>query len=327
MNQKFKALEERIVSQYTNIKGVAIMHQDTSVYEHYFHEGSANDYYHIYSLTKSIVSILIGIAIDKGYIKDEYVRVADYFQDIPRNRRLSAFDQLRIEDILKMETPYVYENIEDVYEQYFISDDWVRFTIEMVGMPQEIGNFQYALLIGPDLLSAILTKATGKSVLAFAKDELFDPLGIQVKEGIHFDSVEAQMNFYQSTDMSGWVHDGQNVYAAGWGLTLKLTDLLKIGELCMHHGVYHNQRIVSASWLEKSTKQQSYAKSLQLAYGYLWWVLDENERIYAAVGDGSNLLYINESKQLIVCITGMLTDQANDVISLVVSQIEPLFTR
>ncbi|OCN04683.1 hypothetical protein A4S06_10720 [Erysipelotrichaceae bacterium MTC7] len=325
MKQSIKELEATIQNHHPNLRGIKVVKKGQPIYEQYLHGGKKDDYYHVYSLTKSIVSVLIGVAIAQGKLENEQVKLIDVIDDVPRNRRLSAFDQLRVVDILKMEAPYVYEDNEQLYQDYFSSPSWIRFTLGLFGSPNEIGTFRYTPIVGPDVLTYMLTKVTGQSVLDYAKTYLFTPLDIEVKKPIHFASVKEQFQFYQSTDISGWVHDDEGLYAAGWGLTLRLDDLAKLGQLCLQHGTWQDKQIVSETWLQISTTRQSYSPQLQLAYGYLWWILDEQSHTYAAIGDGGNLIYVNEAQELVVVTTGVFSENAGDIMDLLKTTIEPTF--
>lgn len=177
----------------------------------------------------------------------------------------------------------------------------MKFSLDVLGGKGQIGAFRYAPLIGPDILTGILVKVTGQSVLDFARENLFAPLGITVEQNITFHSKEEQMAFYQATDRSVWVADPMGVNAGGWGLTLSAMDMAKIGELILHGGVYEGARIVSEEWVQESTSEQSRWEERNLPYGYLWWVL-EQEHGCAAMGDGGNVIYISPDQNMVVAI-------------------------
>lgn len=154
-----------------------------------------------------------------------------------------------------MTVPYKHKF--NLYKKYFTSMDWVKFSLDMLGGRGHIGEFRYAPVVGPDILSGILVRATGQSVLEFAAENLFIPLEITVEKNIIFNSKEEQMLFYKATDMSGWVADPTGVNTAGWGLTLSSTDMSKIGQLFLNGGIWDGKRIVSEKWIAESTSEQS----------------------------------------------------------------------
>lgn len=112
----------------------------------------------------------------------------------------------------------------------------MRFSLDLLGGKGPVGEFRYAPLIGPDILTGILTRVTGQSVLDFAKEHLFAPLGIPVEQSITFRSREELTAFYKSTDLRVWAADPAGVNAGGWGLTLSPMDLAKLGQLYLDGG-------------------------------------------------------------------------------------------
>ena len=222
--------------------------------------------------------------------------------------------------MLTMTAPYKYRFFAP-YIKYFTSNDWVKFSLDLLGGHGKIGTFRYAPLIGPDILSGILVKATGQSVLDFATENLFEPLGMKVENNLLFESKEEQLAFNQSTDISGWVIDPRGTHAAGWGLTLTPMDMAKIGQLYLDGGMWEGKQIVSSKWVEDSTIEHSRWKKENLPYGYLWWV---NEDGYAAMGDGGNIIYVNTKKRLVISISALFVPKAGDRIELIKKFIEPV---
>ena len=317
---KIKELEQIISSKYGNTTGIVIIKDGIVSYEKYFKGYTADSHVHVYSVTKSVISILIGIALDKGYIKNIEEKVLDYFPEYKVKRREKKIQNITLRDMLTMTTPYKYRFFAP-YIKYFTSSDWVKFSLDLLGGRGKIGVFRYAPLIGPDILSGILVKATGQSVLDFATKNLFEPLGIKVENNLLFESKEEQLAFNQSTDISGWVTDPMGIHAAGWGLTLTPMDMAKIGQLYLNGGMWEGKQVISLKWIEDSTREHSRWKKENLPYGYLWWV---NEDGYAAMGDGGNIIYVNTKKKLVISIAALFVPKAGDRIELIKKFIEPV---
>ena len=184
---KIEELEQKINSKYGNTTGIVILKDGIVSYEKYFKGCTANSRVHIFSVTKSVISILIGIALDKGYIENIEKKVLDYFPEYKVKRGETKIQNITIRDMLTMTAPYKYRFFAP-YIKYFTSSDWVKFSLDLLGGRGKIGVFRYAPLIGPDILSGILVKATGQSVLGFATKDLFEPLGIKVENNLlhHF---------------------------------------------------------------------------------------------------------------------------------------------
>lgn len=321
--EKIMELEEKIKKDYSNIAGIVVQKDGQNVYEKYFNDCTADSRIHVYSVTKSILSILIGIAIDKGYMKSINQKVLDFFPEYKVKKGEKTIQNVTLKDMLTMTAPYKY--FFAPYKKYFTSKDWVNFSLDLLGGRGKIGTFRYAPLIGMDILSGILVKATKQSVFDFATENLFEPLEILVKENIVFHSKEEQMAFNKATDISGWVADPKGVNTGGWGLTLSPVDMAKIGQLYLDGGMWNGQQIVSKSWIDESTKEQSRWEKRKLSYGYLWWLGEEGEKGFAAMGDGGNIIYVNPEKKMVVSIASVFKPNAKDRIGLIKKYVEPVF--
>lgn len=319
-----KTKMERIISSsYKNMGGIIVQKKGKTVYENYFNECSADTTFHVFSVTKSIVSILIGIAIEKGYIESVEQKVLEFFPDYTVKKGEKTIQSVTLKDMLTMTAPYRYKS--EPYKEYFSSDSWVKAALDLLGGKGKIGEFRYAPVIGPDILSGILTKATGQSVLEFASEYLFTPLGIHVDNNIIFHNEEEQLAFYTAKNVKGWVADPTGINTAGWGLNLTTMDMAKIGQLYLDDGMWEGKQIVASHWIEESTREQSRCNQWKLSYGYLWWIIDEKERAYVAMGDGGNGIYVNEEKEMVVSIASPFVPHAKDRIKLIREYIEPVF--
>ncbi|MDD3413780.1 MAG: serine hydrolase [Lachnospiraceae bacterium] len=318
-----KTKMERVInSSYKNIGGIVVNRSGETIYENYFNGCGDTNTFHVFSVTKSIISILIGIAIDKGDIKSINQRVLDFFPEYPVKRGEETIQNITLKDMMTMTAPYKYKS--EPYAKFFASDNWVKAALDLLGGNGQIGEFRYTPVIGPDIFSGILVKVTGQSVLEFAIENLFEPLEIKVGRNIIFHSEEEQRAFYKARNISGWVADPSGVNTAGWGLNLTAIDLAKIGQLYLNGGIWKEKQIISTKWINESTKEHS--RWGEQSYGYLWWVIDEKEHAYAAMGDGGNVIYINTKKELVVSIASLFVPHAKDRIKLIKEYMELLFT-
>ena len=319
--ENVKALEKTIRSEYSNIAGMVIQKDGTKRYENYFNGYSCDSAFHVFSVTKSILSALMGIAIDQGYIRSIEQRVLDFFPEYTLKRGEKTAQRVTIRDMLTMTTPFKYKSAP--YTRYFSSESWVKSALDLLGGKGEIGTFRYTPLIGPDILSGILTNATGQSVREFAQDRLFAPLGIEIPRNVIFHSKEEQLSIMKDRHESGWVIDPQGVNSAGWGLFITPIDMAKIGQLYLNRGAWNGKQLVPAQWIDESTSAHS--RWGKLLYGYLWWIIDEDEHSYAALGDGGNVIYVNPAKNLVVAMASLFKPTAKDRIELIKKYIEPIF--
>lgn len=322
MNQRKKIEFERIIStNYKNITGIVVQKNGKLLYENYFNKYTASNPVHIASVTKSIFSTLIGIALEKKHIKSLDQKVLDFFPEYKILEGEKSIQNITIRHMLTMTAPYKYKK--EPYEKFFESDNWIKAALDLLGGREPSQEFTYSAIIGTHILSGILVKATGQSVFDFAKENLFIPLEINVKQNITLGSKEEHISFFQDKNISGWATDPQGINTAAWGLTLTPMDMSKIGQLYLDKGLWNGSKIVPKWWVDESTIEHS--RWEKLSYGYLWWIIDNNEHIYAAIGDGGNVIYINEKEKLVISIASLPMEKAKDRIKLIREYIEPLF--
>ena len=144
MNQeKITELERLLKKDYSNIAGIVVQKGGNIQYEFYFNECTTTSRIHVYSVTKSIISILIGIAIEKGYIQSVSQKVLDFFPDYTVKRGEKTIQHVTLENLLTMTAPYKYR-FAPPYIKYFTSKNWVKFSLDLLGGRGKIGNFRYA---------------------------------------------------------------------------------------------------------------------------------------------------------------------------------------
>ncbi len=315
-------MEKIINNSYNNIGGMIVRKDGKTIYEYYDKECTAFSHFHVFSVTKSIISILIGIAMDKGYLQSINQNILEFFPDYTVRRGEKTIQHITLRDMLTMTAPYKYKS--EAYEDYFTSNNWVNCSLDLLGGKGTTGEFRYTPIIGPDIFSGILQKVTGESVLDFAIKYLFSPLDISVAGNVVFQNKEEQLAWYKKKDVRGWVADRTGVNSAGWGLNLTTMEMAKIGQLYLSDGMWEGKQIVSSDWIQESTMEHSRCNQRKLSYGYLWWIIDEKEHSYAALGDGGNVIYINTKKNIVVAIASFFIPHAKDRIKLIKTYIEPL---
>jgi CubicO group peptidase (beta-lactamase class C family) len=324
MNQREQIrLEKLIYSSYNNTAGIVVRKDGETLYENYFNEYTSADAIHVASVTKSIFSALMGIAIENKYIQSIDQKVLDFFPDYTVSRGEKTIQSITIKNLLTMTAPYKYKS--EPYEPFFASDNWINAALDLLGGNGKVGQFMYSAIIGTHILSGILVKATGQSVFGFAAERLFKPLDIHVKQNVVLHSKEEQLAFFENKNVSGWVADAQGINTAGWGLTLTPVDMAKIGQLYLAGGTWKEKQIIPEGWINESTKEHS--RWGKLSYGYMWWIIDEIEQSYAAMGDGGNVIYVNTKKRLVISIASLFIPRAKDRIKLIKEYIEPMFEK
>ena len=289
--EKINELMHRILIGHDtakNIHSVLLVKDGRLVLEEYFYGTHRNHMHPIQSDTKSVVSILIGIAVDKGFIKNIDQPILDFFPEItPANlnadkRAITIEHLLMMAPGLQCRDSYRYD-WRGIFEMRQ-SADWTQFMLDLPMAEAPGTRFEYCN--GASfLLSAIIQKATGIKTLEFAEKHLFSHLGI--------------------TDLR-WPANPQGI-TIGWAdMRLKPRDMAKIGYMMLREGSWHGKQIVSRSWVNEST--QKHIKAGGYEYGYQWWrgkTIVNNRIIDAfwAWGHGGQFIFMLPALDCVVVLT------------------------
>jgi len=256
-------LEEMLASYGMVLQGIMVVRNGYNVLEEYpypgFNESSLSD---TWSVTKSVISILVGIALDEGYISSLDEAMVSFFPDRTIANLDSQKESITLKHLLTMKSGLQWGTSEG--SAMLQSSDWVQYVLDrpMAHTPGETWNYNSGAV---HILSAILNNTIGMTPSAFAEIHLFQPLGI----------VEYE-----------WMADPQGLDFGGYGLQLTLQDMAKIGFLFLNKGTWDAEQIVSAAWVEDSTTAYSTGcerSGLNGDYGYLWWI-KSSYNAYCAFG-------------------------------------------
>lgn len=303
--KKLAELEPLIKAEFSNINGMVVVREGALAYENYWNGYGPEDAHHVASVTKSILSALIGIAIDAGYINHVDQKVLEFFPEyVPEATTSDQKCEITIRHLLTMTAPYPFEPWQEPLDILCKQPDWVKYTLDMLGQKGSIGAFKYCTA-GAHLLSAILTRCTGKSVREFANERLFQPIGMKVIPDYEMKSFEFDDLF--GKDVRGWVKDPKDITTGGWGLTLTPRDMARFGLLYLRRGHWGTQRVIPEAWIEESTAMNPHA------YGYLWWLREEDGIFsFSAFGDGGNVICCIPQKDMVVAIASQFMMNPRD---------------
>lgn len=312
---KLSELEPIIKSEYSNINGIVVVRNGYIAYEGYYNGYGPDDAHHVTSVTKSILSALIGIAIDAGYIKNVDQKVLEFFPEYVPDAADTQKREITIRHLLTMTAPYPFEDWHEPLDKMCMQPDWVKYTLDMLGQKGTIGAFKYSTA-GAHLLSTIITRSTGKSAREFANERLFKPIGMQEIPDYEMKSFGFEDLFGEN--VKGWVADPNRNSTGGWGLTLNPRDMARFGFLYLNHGIWDNNQVVSKTWIEESTAINPNN------YGYLWWIREEDGiRTYLALGDGGNVICCLPEKDLVIAIASQFIITPRDRWTLIKEHIIP----
>lgn len=222
------------------------------------------------SVAKSIVSLLVGIAIEQGHLRGADQSIGEFFPDYFKARPDPAKESITIEDLLTMRAGLASTSRRN-YGRWVLSDSWIEYALDRPLVEQPGGEMIYSTG-SSHLLSVILTRATGMSTRAYAERYLFRPLGITV---------------------GGWDRDPQGYYFGGNNMALSPSALLRIGTLVMNQGVYDGKRIVPRDWIDESMRIYTRSHFNPYDYGYGWWQRELNGyKLQFAWGNGGQYILI-----------------------------------
>ena len=296
------------------------------IYNDNWHGFETDSAMNVMSVTKGVMALLIGIALDKGYIKSVQQKVLEFFPDYTVKRGEKTIYNVTLEHLLTMTAPYKYRS--EPWTKVCTSDDWTKAALDILGGKSGItGEFKYSTL-GIQILSGIIENAAGQKCIDFANQYLFAPLGIP-EHTIHGDSSkEDQFDFLmnKSPRKNEWYSDPKDTVTAGWGLTLSACDMAKIGLMILNGGNYNEKQILSKEWITKMTSPiiQLGRNFGNMCYGYLWYRPHKDKPVYAAIGDGGNVIYVNAEKNISVGVTGTFKPRIFDRIDFIENKVLPM---
>ena len=241
------------------------------------------------SVTKSITSLLLGIAMDQGLIDSVGQNAMQYFEQYKPDLSDARRDTLSIEDLLTMRSGIEWDeqNYDEATNSCILmegSDDWIQFVLDhsMDTAPGTIFEYNSGASV---LLGKIVREATGMRIDKWAEKVLFGPLGIK--------------DYY-------WKMTPKDEVDTEGGLYLSSHDLARIGYLMLHRGVWENKRIVSEAWVRASIKPEVQFNETS-GYGYQWWVpafKGTRTEIFAGNGYGGQFLMVVPKKDLVLVFNG-----------------------
>ena len=310
----------------SNICQICAIRGEKIVYEDNWRGFKPEDSVNVNSVTKGVMAILTGIAFDKGAIKSIDEKVLTFFPEYQVKRGEKTIYDVTIKHLLTMTAPY--KGKSEPWKKVCTSEDWTKAALDLLGGRSGItGEFRYATL-GIQILSGIIERATGEKCIDFANRNLFIPLGIR-EHIIHgANSKEDQFDFFMNKGprKNEWYADPQDAVTAGWGLCASGRDLAKIGSMVLYEGEYAGRRIVSAEWIKQMITP--YLKLGErfgfMEYGYLWYKPYEDKKVYAAIGDSGNIIYVNKDMGISVGITGTFKPRIFDRVEFIEKTVLPL---
>lgn len=321
--QKIIEIDAVIRKEYGNTNGILVTKNGYIAFERYYNGYGSDDAHHLTSVTKSVLSALIGIAIERNYIKSIDQRILDFFPEYNCDSSEDLKGKITIRHLLTMTAPYAYQDWREPIDKMCMQADWSRYVLDIIGLNGVIGNFKYSTA-GAHLLSVILTRASGKTAREFANEYLFKFIGIKEIPDHKTQGFEFEDLF--GSKVTGWVKDPSNNSIGGWGLTLTPREMARFGILYINQGKWNEKVIVSQNWINESTSPHSEVviDGSSVEYGYLWWLRNDEEKAYLAMGDGGNVICCIPERSVVIAISSGFTNTPNDRWELITRHIAPI---
>ncbi len=264
------------------VYGVLVVRSGALVAERYFREGTRTKGHNLKSSSKSILSALIGLAIEDGLVSlDHSVIDRLNVRDLPADRQA-----ITVRDVLMMASGLESTSYQ-AYNEWIASSNWVRGALALPLLSEPGTEYRYSTG-NTHLLSALVTAVTGRSTRDYAEERLFGPLGVEI---------------------AGWEKDPQGIYIGGNNLALIPRDMARFGQLYLQNGRWHGQQVVPERWVRESTSWKIDAPGeIYGDYGYHWFLPSAPAFLgdFVAVGFGGQYIYVSPRYDTVVVITSTL---------------------
>lgn len=273
------------------LHSVLLIRNNQIIIEEYFNDHSGNMQHDLRSATKSIRSILLGIAIDKGFIDNVDDPISKYLKSpVPTKNLDERKDKITIRHLLTMSSGLDCNDWDKKSkgqeDKVYRKKDWLQYTLNlpMINEPGSVSNY---CSMGVVLIAEIISQASGMTIDKFAEQYLFSPLGI---------------------NNVSWGHtSNKEVIPSGKRLYMTSRDMAKIGQLMLNNGTWNEKQIVSEKWIEEATTPKT--KITGIDYGYLWWSIPfkTKEKIIiskTATGNGGQYIIVLPELDIVAVFTG-----------------------
>ena len=319
-------LHNLIQKEQPNICQMFSYKDGVEIYSDEWNDYKKSDGTHVMSATKSVVSLLIGIALEQGLIKSINDKVLDYFFDYKVKRGEKTIYDITIKHLLTMKAPYKCKG--DPWKKVCSSDDWTIASLDFLGGRKGITNeFNYQTVC-LHILTGILNKVSKMTTVDFANKYLFEPIGVKKHSNYLAKTLAEHKKFIMNREPKEnlWFCDPQGIGTAGYGLCFSAEDMAKIGQLCLNKGVINGKQIVSSEWIDLMTTPTHLAGKEfgNIKYGYLWWIINEDKNIYAAIGNSGNVIYVDPENNLVISVTSYFKPTVFDRIEFIEEIVKPL---
>ncbi|NJN55116.1 MAG: serine hydrolase [Anaerolineae bacterium] len=282
-----RSLDEFLARSQTT--GLLIIQDDVIIHEAYFGGYDAESKATSFSVAKSFVSTLVGIALEEGLIADIHDPITKYVPELEK----SGFDGVSIAHVLQMSSGVDFSEVYDdestdafkIFDRLFILMQPIDKITPSYGSRTAAGQeFAYAS-INTQALTMLIRAVSGQDLTAYLQQKLWQPLGM--------------------ADDGSWMLDRHGTEVGFMGLNATLRDFAKLGLLFLHKGTFNGQQIVSEAWVvQATTPDLDFLQPGQIdeewGYQYQWWIPRGSDGDFAAIGIWGQMIYVNPAANMVI---------------------------
>ena len=311
--EELAEVERMVEENYTSVRSILVVRAGLLVYERYWQGLDAGDGHDVRSVTKSVVSALVGIALADGAIQSLDQTVGELLGDhVPPEADPRVAD-VTVRHLLSMTSGLPADDTSiagdpTIFGEVHRNPDRVRAGLSLPLAAAPGLRWAYSD-VSADLLAVIVAEATGRSVLDFARERLFGPLGIETDGAyepvvVGWPPTPEQLERYQASAVA-WPTDAQSYHWGASGLRLPSRDLAKIGFLYLNEGRWDGDQIVPADYVRESTAPGDTSTGSRDSFGWQWWIArDSGPRAYSARGFGGQVIEVVPGLDMVAVVTG-----------------------
>jgi CubicO group peptidase (beta-lactamase class C family) len=281
--------------ELTGTTGLLVAHDDTIVFEQYYQGEAESDRHIQFSVTKSFVSALFGIALDQGLIDSIDDPVTKYLPEL----KGSGYDGVALRHILTMSSGVKFD--EDYGD---LTSDVNRMSMTIgtggsldkfaasLGRERESGTFNHYISVDTHVLGMVLKRVTGKTITQLLEEQIWQPVGME------YDGY--------------FLIDGHGMEVAMGGLQASLRDMARMGRLYLHQGNWNGVQVVPADWVRASTTPSAPhlmpgfnnpGSDTPYGYGFQWWTPSHPHGDFMASGIYHQFIYVDPTTGVVIAKT------------------------
>jgi CubicO group peptidase (beta-lactamase class C family) len=300
-------LEQSYAPGKRNVRAVLVTVGGQTVVERYYRGSDAGQSEDVRSVTKSVMSTLVGVALSEGDLEGLDQRL-DRLLPAYAGTMTPEVAAITLRDVLSMTAGLPADDGGDP-GPWVDGADWVRSILKRGTDQAPKTGFAYSSA-SSHLLAAILVQATGQPLLDYARAKLLDPLGIKTRPAAQPPFTSAGERAYQRADFA-WPVDPQGVNTGFCCLKLTAADSAKLGNLFLNGGTWQGKQLVPADWVAEATSAKVRTEAGPGSeYGYQWWITSAGDHpAYAAVGFGGQLIEVVPDLELVVVASSVVTGE------------------